>query len=108
MSVGALFAILGLLFGRTAAMSTSYVLFLLGLGFHLVGIRILPIAATSKVDAILQNELEIVLFLHINNLFKAHPLGRGCDGLMMEQSHAREGHGNAIFITGHDDMVVAH
>jgi hypothetical protein len=27
---------------------------------------------------------------------------------MMEQSHAREGHGNAIFITGHDDMVVAH
>ena len=58
-SVGTLFAILGFLSGRTAAMSPSDILFLLGFGLHLAVILRL-ITSTSEVDAVLEDMLEIV------------------------------------------------
>ena len=35
---------------------------------------------------------------------------RGEDSLflMMEKAHARERHRNAVFVAGHDDMIIAH
>ena len=29
-------------------------------------------------------------------------------GLMMEQTHTSEGHGDAVFVAGHDDMIITH
>ena len=40
MSVGALFAVLSLLFGRTAAVRPRYIFLLFGLGFHLIILRV--------------------------------------------------------------------
>ena len=62
MSVGALFAILGLLACRTAAVSTGDILFLLGFGLHLAIILRL-ISSASEVDTVLEDILKVV---HIN------------------------------------------
>lgn len=40
MPVGALFAVLGLLFGRTAAVRPRYIFLLFSLGFHLIIFRV--------------------------------------------------------------------
>ena len=63
MSVGTLFAILGLLPCRTAAVGTGDILLFLGFGLHLAIILRL-ITSTSEVDAVLQYILKIV---HIND-----------------------------------------
>ena len=69
MPVGPLFAILCLLLRRTAAMSTCNILFLFGLRLHLSAVRVPMLPTTPEVDAILQNQLEIVSFVHINLTF---------------------------------------
>ena len=58
-SVGTLLTILGFLAGRTAAMSPSDILFLLGFGLYLAVVLWL-ITSTSEVDAVLEDMLEIV------------------------------------------------
>ena len=63
MAVSSLFAILGLLTGRTTAMSPSDILLLLGFGFHLAIILWL-VTSTSEVDAVFEDILKIV---HIND-----------------------------------------
>jgi len=90
MTIGALLTVLRLLAGTAAAMSPRDILLLLGFGLHLaIVFRLLTSA--SEVDAVLQYILKIV---HINQL-------------MMEQTNAREGHGDAIFIASLNDIVVA-
>ena len=62
-AVSPLLTVLRFLTGRTAAVSPSDILFLLGFGFHLpVVLRF--VASTSEVDAVLENLLKIV---HIND-----------------------------------------
>ena len=63
MAVSSLFAILGLLTGRTTAMSPSDILLLLGFGLHLAIILWL-VTSTSEVDAVFEDILKIV---HIND-----------------------------------------
>ena len=55
MPVSPLLTVFGFLLGRATTVSTGYILFLLGLGLHLAGIRIFPFAATAEADTILQN-----------------------------------------------------
>ena len=57
--VGTLFAILGFLSGRAAAMSPSDILFLLGFGLHLAVVLRL-VTSASEVDAVLEDMLEII------------------------------------------------
>ena len=59
MSVGALLTIFGLLPGRTATMSPSDILLLLGFGFYLA-IVFRFITASSEVDTVFKNILKIV------------------------------------------------
>ena len=54
MPVSPLLPVLGLLPGRAATVSTGDILLLLGLGLHLAVVG-LPLTATTKADAILQN-----------------------------------------------------
>ena len=64
MSVGTLLAVFCFLAGRTAAVGTSDILFLLGLGLDLILLRTRT-TAPSEGDAILQNRLEIVFLAHL-------------------------------------------
>ena len=64
MPVGPLLTVFGLLLGRATTVSTSDVLLFLGLGFYLV-LCFAGTTATTEVNAILQNLLEITLLTHI-------------------------------------------
>ena len=64
MPVGTLFAILGLLPCRTAAVGTGDILLFLGFGLHLTVVFRL-VATTTEVNAVLEDLLKIV---HIYNL----------------------------------------
>ena len=59
MAVSPLLTVFGFLTGRAAAMSTSDILFLLGLGLHLA-IVLRLITSASEVDTILKDILKIV------------------------------------------------
>ena len=59
MSVGTLLAVFGFLTGRTAAVGTSDILFLLGFGFHLAIIFRL-VTSTSEVDTVFEYVLKVV------------------------------------------------
>ena len=59
MSVGSLLTVFRLLTGRTAAVGTSDILFLLGLGLHLA-IVLRLVTSTSEVDAVFEYVLKIV------------------------------------------------
>ena len=59
MSVGSLLTVFGFLTGRAAAVGTSDILLLLGLGLHLAIVLGL-ITSTSEVDAVFEDMLEIV------------------------------------------------
>ena len=63
MPVGALLAVFGLLPRRAAAVGTRDILLFLGLGLYLV-LLFARTAATTEVNAVLQNLLEITLFAH--------------------------------------------
>ena len=76
MPVGPLFAVFSLLLGRAATVSTSDVLLFLGLGLHLV-VLLAGTTATSEVNAILQNVLEITLLTHDIVYYASPPVGRG-------------------------------
>ena len=69
MSVCPLLTVFGLLTSRTATMSTSDILFLLGLGLHLLAIVLRLVTSTSEVDAVFEYVLKIV-----------HRLNGGTDG----------------------------
>jgi len=62
-SLRPLFAVLGFLTGRTATVSPSDILFLLGLGLHLA-IILGFVSSASEVDAVFEDILKIV---HIND-----------------------------------------
>ena len=64
MSVGALFAVFGLLFGRATAVRTGNILFLLGLGLHFALVGVLAFPTATKVNAILQYHLEVISLIH--------------------------------------------
>jgi len=88
MSVGPLLTVFGFLSCRAATVSTSDILFLLGLGFHLAVVFRL-ISSTSEVDAILKNILKIV------------------HKLMMEKSYSCKRHCDTILIASLNNIVVA-
>ena len=67
-AVGALFAILRFLTGRTAAMGTSDVLFLLGFRLDLPFGRVATLATLPKGNAIDQNILEVRFLTHLSTL----------------------------------------
>ena len=94
-TVGSLLAILGFLPGRTAAVSSRNVLFLLGFGLHLSFVGVFAFATSSERNAILKNALKIVFANH------------SIKGLMMEQTYTCEGHGDTVFVASHDHMVIA-
>ena len=58
MTVGSLLTVFGLLTGRATTVSTSDILFLLGLGLHLV-VLFARTTTTTEVNAILQYLLEV-------------------------------------------------
>ena len=121
--VGTLLAVLGLLLCRSAAVCTSDILLFLGFGLYLTLVGVFPIAATAKGNTILQDFLKVLFASHILWGLMG-PIGligliglMGLMGLigpigpmklMVEQSYARECHGDAILVTSHNDMVVAH
>ena len=59
MAVSPLLTVFGFLTGRAAAMSTSDILFLLGLGLHLA-IVLRLVTSASEVDAVFEYILKIV------------------------------------------------
>ena len=59
MPIGSLLTVFGLLSGRAAAVGTSDILLLLGLGLHLAVVLGL-IAPTSEADAVFEDILKIV------------------------------------------------
>ena len=61
--IGTLFTIFGFLTGRTAAMGTSDILFLLSLGLYLTVVLWL-ITTSAEVDTVLEDILKVV---HIND-----------------------------------------
>jgi len=63
MTIGPLLTVFGLLTSRAATVSTSDILFLLGLGLYLVFL-LARTTTTTKRNAILQNTLEIRFFTH--------------------------------------------
>ena len=63
MPVGPLLTVFGFLTCRATTVSTSDILFLLGLGLYLV-VLFAGTTATTKRNAVLQNLLEITLFTH--------------------------------------------
>ena len=118
--VGTLLAVFGLLLCRSAAVCSSDVLLFLGLGLYLTLVGVFPFTATAKGNAILQDFLKVLFASHILWGLMG-PIGliglMGLMGLigpigpmklMVEQSYARECHGDAILVTSHNDMVVAH
>ena len=64
MPIGTLLTVFGFLLGRTATVGTSDILLFLGLGLYLV-VLFARATATTEVNAILQNLLEITLLTHI-------------------------------------------
>jgi len=64
MPIGTLLTVFGFLLGRAATVGTSDVLLFLGLGLDLV-VLFARTTATTEVNAILQNLLEITLLTHI-------------------------------------------
>ena len=64
MPVGPLLTVFGFLLGRATTVSTSDILLFLGLGLYFV-ILLTGTTATTEVNAILQNLLEITLLTHI-------------------------------------------
>ena len=64
MTVCPLLTVFGLLLSRATTVSTSDILLFLGLGLHLV-VLFARTTATTEVNAILQNLLEITLLTHI-------------------------------------------
>lgn len=67
LTISSLFAILRLLFSRTAAVSPRNILLLLRFGFHLTRILVFPFASTTKGNTILQNALKIIVSTHTLN-----------------------------------------
>ena len=65
MSIGALFAILSLLFGRTAAMRARDVFLLLGLGFHLI---LLLVAARRALAESHSATRDYLVDVHVQNV----------------------------------------
>ena len=59
MSVGTLLAVFGFLSGRTATVSSSDILFLLGFGLHLA-IVLRLVTSTSEVDTVFEYVLKVV------------------------------------------------
>ena len=104
-------AYVGLLLGRTTAVRTSDVLFALGLGAHLAVIAaggFLPRPSTECDASALDDRIDVVaaeLIAHDGWGVVQPQVSRG---LMMEQTHAREGHGYVVLVAGVDDMVIAH
>ena len=92
MSVGPLLAVLRFLTCAAASMGSSDILFLLGLGLYLA-IVFRFVTSTSEVDAVFEYMLEIVHFLPFYFL-------------MVEQTYASECHVDAVFVAGHDHMVI--
>ena len=105
-TVGSLLAILCFLPGRTAAVSTRNILLFLGFGLHLALVRVAAFAAATKRYAVFQYPLEVLFSCHSPNEYLLP--WRVVLLLMMEQAHAREGHGDAVFVASHDHMVVAY
>ena len=60
MPVSPLLTVFGFLTGRTAAVGTSDILFLLGLGLHLLAIVLRLVTSASEVDAVFEYVLKIV------------------------------------------------
>ena len=65
MPVGALFAVLGLLFGRTAAMRPRYIFLLFGLGFHLI---LLLVAARRALAESHSATRDYLVDVHVQNV----------------------------------------
>ena len=63
MPIGTLLTVFGFLLGRTTTVGTSDILLFLGLGLDLV-VLFARTTATTEVNAILQNLLEITLLTH--------------------------------------------
>ena len=59
-SVGSLLTVFGFLTSRATTVGTSDILFLLGLGLHLLAIVLRLVTSASEVDAVLENMLKIV------------------------------------------------
>ena len=102
LAVGALFAVLGFLTCRPAAVCSGDVFLFLGFGLHLTFVRVVTFAATPKRNAVLQYFLKIVV-----HTFWLLLLANSQQLLMMEQAYARERHSDAVLVAGHDDVVVA-
>ena len=96
MPVGPLLTVFGFLPCRATTMSTSDILFLFGLGFHLAIVFRL-VTSTSEVDAVLKNVLKIV----------HNPSNSSSFGLMVEQTYASKCHCDAILIASLNYIVVA-
>lgn len=67
MSVGALFAILCLLFGRTAAVRPRYIFLLFGLGFHLI---ILLVAVRRALTESHSATRDYLINVHVQNVLE--------------------------------------
>ena len=104
LTVGSLLAVFGFLLGRTAAVGSRNILLFLGLGCHLSFVGVFAFATPAEGNAILKNALKIVFAYHRMGFMGLMEM---INLLMMEQTNTCEGHGNTIFIAGHDDMVVA-
>ena len=65
MPVGALFAVLSLLFGRTAAVRPRYIFLLFGLGFHLI---ILLVAARRTLAESHSSTRDYLIDVHVQNV----------------------------------------
>ena len=63
MPIGPLLTVFGLLLSRATTVSASDILLFLGLGLYLV-VLFVGTTATTEVNAILQNLLEITLLTH--------------------------------------------
>ena len=83
-------------------MGAGNVFLLLGLRLHLALVGILAFPASAEADAVHQNVLKVTLLAH-SSLF-TFPFSLN---LVVEQSYTREGHGDAVLVAGHDDMVIA-
>jgi hypothetical protein len=66
LSVGPLLPVLGLLFGRAAAVCAGDVLLFLGLGLHLALVGVTAFAAAPERDAVLKDFLKIVFHIQVS------------------------------------------
>ena len=92
MPISPLLTVFGFLSCRAGPVSPSNVFLLLRFGFHLATLLAGSPSASER-NPILQYRLKIVFFTHRS---------------MMEKSNTSKCHCNAIFVAGHDDMVVTH